>query len=152
MHELLRKLNYEIEIHPTVPGIEARPDFLVSNKEEEFYLEATCSEQVSSKYKAKNNIKSTVFDEINKIESDNFFLGVELKGEPTQQPSLKKARRELKAKLKSLNPDDYQYANIEDLPKWSYKFGEWELEFFPIPKKPEARGKKSRVLGACRTF
>lgn len=147
LHEFLKKLEYSVEIHPNVSGINSRPDFLVTKNDEEFYLEATCSEQRSASEEAKEKIKNTFLDELNKIKSDNFFIGIETKGNPEFQPSTKDIKRELRSKLQNLDPDKYEGANFKDLPKWTYTFGEWELTLFPIPKKRSARGKKSNIIG-----
>ena len=40
LHELLTNLGFKVEVHPTLPDSDGRPDFLVCDESECFYLEA----------------------------------------------------------------------------------------------------------------
>ncbi|MHA1337613.1 MAG: hypothetical protein ACTSPW_18030 [Promethearchaeota archaeon] len=51
----------------------------------------------------------------------------------------------LEDKLSNLDPDvvakQFEQGGLEVLPHWDLEHDGWQITFFPIPKKPEARGK-----------
>lgn len=55
-----------------------------------------------------------------------------------------------------MDPDEitslYRGRGIDALPRWSFRDQEWTIDFYPIPKKPEARGKAGvRPIGIRTT-
>ena len=145
LHELLSKSGFSVEIHPTVSNRATHPDFKVLKYGNPlFYLEATLAALSDSDTSAKAR-ENQVYDTLNRMKSPNFFIGVKVRGAPTTNPPGAKMRSFLKDKLSNLNPDvvakQFEQGGLEALPHWDWEHDGWQITFFPIPKKPEARGK-----------
>lgn len=145
LHELNRKLGFDLHVHPEVEGDSHRPDFLVSHEGQDlFYLEATLSKNSDDEVAAQRRINK-VYDTINRLISPDYFLEVKIEGSPASDPPGAKWREFLKRKINNL---DYNQLEIElekngldALPSWKRDHDGWEVTFRPIPKMPEARGK-----------
>lgn len=153
LYAILTNLGASIEIHPDLDnGSEKHPDFLVSFGEgEEFYVEAVLASEHSEAELAAERRKNVVLDSIERMESPNFFLGINAEGNPETPPSGKPLRRELSAWLAKLDPDvvanDVDEHGFEAVPKMQWCHDGWEIEFEAIPIKPEKRGNGQRVIG-----
>jgi hypothetical protein len=143
MHELLLKMDYEIEIHPDVEGVGTHPEFLVRRKGKSlFFLECTLARGSKDDVAAQKR-ESILYDTLDKTNSPNFFLEIEITKYTTMPPPGAIWRKTLEKNLLSLAPDDplYQLDDPDLLPKWKLKDRGWEVIFTPIPKQLEARGK-----------
>jgi len=155
LHELLLVLGYSVEIAPTEdPGIgQTRPDFLVHcSTQVSFYLEATIATNRSAKDAASKARLNQVYDALNKLDSPNFFVGVESYGNPASPVPQRQLRVAVQDFLEQLDPDNCacipQEGGLAALPRKWFKHDGWCLEFFPIPKAKGARGKPGlRTLG-----
>ena len=78
LHELHRRLGFEITVHPSVPGTTRRPDFRFANAEHAFYLEAAVVAH-SDKEMASRQLEAIVLDIINQAHSPDFSLSVDWK-------------------------------------------------------------------------
>jgi hypothetical protein len=75
LHEALTRAGFQLTPHPDVPGTKKHPDFLVTAPDSRpFYLEATTVGPLDD---AAERRFDRVLDAINRIESNNFFLGSE---------------------------------------------------------------------------
>ena len=88
LHELLRRLGFSVTVHPTVPGVSARPDFLAESGNHRFYLEATVS-QASSAEIPNNATLNQIYEWIDEIDNPYFLVGIRPSCRPTKQPSRK---------------------------------------------------------------
>jgi len=145
LHELLSKSGFSVEIHPPVSNKATHPDFkILKDGKPLFYLEATLATLSDEETSAKA-IENQVYDTLNRMKSPNFFIGVKVRGTPTTSPPGAKMRRFLERELSNLDPDIitklFEQGDFETLPRWEWKYNGWQITFFPIPKKPEARGK-----------
>lgn len=153
LHEVLVSLGCEVVVHPaTETDSSGVPDFLaVPPDSDGFYVEATLVTGKSDEERMAEKRKRRVYDLLDDLESPNFFLGVNMSGSPTSDPSTRALRRFLERKLGELDPDAvaeaYEDGGPVALPTWECELEGWELEFFPIPKSPEARGETARTLG-----
>lgn len=138
---LLTRLGCRFEIHPAMAGeVAKKPDFLVtSSTGQKFYLEATVATDLSDEEAAIEARKKVVYDSINKIDSPNFFIGMEIEGDPKTSPPGKTIRGFLKKKLSEIDPDDitaaYERVGDAALPKWQYRHEGWEITFFSDTQK-----------------
>ena len=159
LHELLSKSGFSVEIHPTMSNKATQPDFKVLKDEKPlFYLEATLAALSDEDTSAKAR-ENQVYDTLNRMKSPNFFIGVKVRRAPTTNPPGKKMRSFLQNNLSSLDPDEvtkqFEQGGLEALPHWNWEHDGWQITFFPLPKKPEARGKPSvrpiglQIHGAC---
>src|SRR5438128_2694840 len=106
-HELLRHHGCQVEPHPTVPGTSRRPEFLVEEPTgSRFYLESVVDTARSVQEAGREQIENNLYDRINAaLRSPNFFIGVDLRGDFPQEPSIKKVAAEIRAWLDTLDPD-----------------------------------------------
>lgn len=95
--------------------------------------------------------KNVVLETIERLESPNFFIGVNAKGNPDTPPPGKALQKELSSWLESLDPDEVA-RNVDnkgfgEVPTMEWNHDGWNIEFEAIPIKPERRGKGQRVIG-----
>jgi len=94
-----------------------------------------------------------LYDEINKIESPDFFLHIrELSIKTDQQPSAKKVIQVINNELLMHNPDKVtQLVNeygLDNTPRINFEDEKIDIEISIIPKSPKSRGKKGiRPIG-----
>lgn len=148
IHELLVKLDCGVFVHPDVPGTSARPDFRVAPPVgSPFYLEATMVVGTSEEDDAATARKAVVHDAINKLETNNFFLMMKERGSPRTPPKASKIREFLQEKLDALDPDEvnelWQSGEESSVPEWEFEHDGWAISFQPIPRKPEARTRRT---------
>lgn len=153
VHEMLIKLGYKIEIHPDVSTkYNNKPDFLViSPSGSEFYMECVLSTDLSDKNVGASKRMDEVYDAINEIESSDFFIGINIRNMPETPVPKGRLKREIINFISLLDPDQVtsSYEITNDLPRKIFSYKDWDLEYFAIPKKKEAREKKSvHPLGA----
>ena len=147
LHELLLRLGCQVTIHPTVPNVARTPDFLVKSPDgERFYIEATIATNESAAEAASRARMNAVYDVLNRVvDSPDFFLWIKIDGAPKTPPPARRIASFVSAHLAELDPDQitrlYESGRIEEIPRWSFEHEGWEIEFKPIPKKNEARGK-----------
>ena len=158
LHELLLRLGCQVTLHPTVPNVTRAPDFLAESPDgERFYIEATIATNQSATEAAAQARMNDVYDVLNRhVYSPDFFLWVEIEGVPTTPPPAKEIASFVNRHLAELNPDEitrlYESGRVEGIPQWPFEHGGWKIEFRPIPKKPEARGKPGvRPIGVQST-
>ncbi len=145
LHELLIKLQCGVNLNPVIEHTPRRPDFAVRSPQgDEFVLEATLAMDLTKEEMGAEARKNEVYDAINRLESPNFFIGMEIEGSPEQPPSARKMRSFLTEKLNDLDPDqltvELERGGLEALPKWRYEDCGWVLIFSPLPKTREIRG------------
>lgn len=147
LHELLLRLGCRVQIHPSPSEATTKcPDFLVeSPNDTPFYTEAVLASDESAQETAARARMNTVYDALDRMDSPNFFIGMNLRGAPQTPPPVKQIRSFLIKRLASLDPDEIasylESAGLDALPHWPYEHEGWEIVFFPIPKSPNLRGK-----------
>lgn len=153
LHAVLLALGHEVTVHPKTKAEASRqPDFLAEPPDgEPFYLEATLVTGKSDQDRKAEQRKADVYDLLDDLESDNFFLGVSERGTPAASPRTTKMRTFLEDKMRELDPDElakvFEEEGGDALPRWPFDLNGWELEFYPVPKSPAARGPGARTLG-----
>lgn len=147
LHQLVLRLGCSVTIHPS-PGESTtrRPDFLAESPSgSRFYIEAVVVTGESEKDAAATARMNAVYDALDRLDSPNFFIGMELRGGPKTPPRAGAMRSFLRERLAPLDPDQItqlvQSAGFHALPRWRFEHMGWEIDFFPIPKSPRARGK-----------
>jgi hypothetical protein len=156
LHNLLLQLDYDVEVHPSVPSKgRGHPDFLIKDSAgTNVFLEAAIVTDESKEEKAQNRVRSVLYDQINQLEIPDYFLDVSRIHNPIgKQPSGRKLRQFISGCINSLNYEHIltlaQLGAINDLPRWTYKEKELEIDFGVIPVSPENRGKLShKAMGS----
>ena len=153
LYAVVRGLGGQLEVHPELKnGSARRPDFFVRMPDgEEFYLEAVLASEYSEPERAAERRRNVVLESIEKLDSPNFFIGINAEGNPDTPPSSKALRRELSEWLSSLDPDavakNVEENGYEQIPSMTWEHEGWRVKFEAIPIKPEKRGKGQRVIG-----
>jgi hypothetical protein len=146
LHELLIKLGCKVKVHPKIIGTTRRPDFsAISENASRFYLEAVLATDQTKEEMAAEARSNQVYDALNKLDSPDFYIGMYLRGAPAKSPSARSMRSFLTKYLIQLNRDEirvaFEQGGIPALPHWRYEQDGWRIDFFPIPKSDNARGK-----------
>jgi hypothetical protein len=153
LHELLRRLDCKIELHPTLSGTTRHPDFAVTSQNgETFYVETVLATDQSKEEMAAEARKNQVYDALNRLDSPDFYIGMDLHGAPATPPSAKTIRAFLLKYLAQLNRDEigrlFEQGGFPALPHWKYEHDGWTIDFFPVPKPDSVRGKTgARPIG-----
>lgn len=151
-HELLLKLGLRPQIHPSLPLTTRHPDFLIeSPNNKSFYMEVVVAANMpEDEYNARARM-NIVYDSINRLDSPDFFIGMDIQGAPGTSPPAGPIRSFLSKNLTGLDPDKMMTlleSGLDALPHWHYEYGDWKIDFYPIPKSSEARGKPgTRPIG-----
>lgn len=140
-----------VEVHPDLgTGSQTRPDFLIEGSTP-FVVEARLL-MTPEEARSADARTSPLYDAIDELSSDDFFVwvsGVEM-GETA--PSLTKFKVSLEEWLDSLDADlvitrQSDDAYLDSLPTTVWEDRGWAIEIRAIPKDPDARGKPARLLG-----
>lgn len=154
VHELLFLHGYRVEAHPESENqSNKRPDFIASrNGIEPVYVEAVLATDFSRKETSAEARLNRAYDALNKVDSPNFFVGLNVYGSPSTPVPEKQLRSRVESFLRSLNPDVIlrmiKTSSLSAAPHGRFSHAGCTFEFYPIPKAPEARGKPGlRTLG-----
>ncbi len=152
LHECLLRMGYTVTCHPELAGTTRRPDFLAEKEGQSVYVEAR-SASGSDKSVGEAARENMVYASLDKIDSPNFFLWIEVVKQGDQPFGAKPLRGRLERWLRDLDPDDYVLGpgvRREDLPGLTHKdeASGWAIKFRALPKSPDGRGKAGvRPLG-----
>ena len=153
LNELLLTLGYALVVELRAGTKGKSPDFLVTSPDgSSFYLEACVVSAKSKEEVAGERRANQVYDQIDKLVSPDFFIGIEIREHPMSPPPGREVRRFLTQKVASTSWEDMNAAmdvgGLEALPRWRFSDDSWEVDFFPIPKRAEERGTpETRPLG-----
>lgn len=143
MHEFLRQLGYQIELHPDV-GTSTHPDFLVNRGQEPaFLLEVTTTHDSEEDIAAQRRINQ-VYDTLNRLRSPDFFLSVIDNGIPVTPVPGARLRSDLESWLRQLSWEEVTEAwerdGFDGVPAYEWRYDGWNVVFKPIPKSDAQRG------------
>lgn len=152
LHELFCKLGYDITIHPDLPSSPKKPDFLISKDNLELYIEAKVVKGKTMEQEAFERKRNELYDNLNKLNTKDFFLNIEDVCFLTQkQPGTKEMIKCIEEELKKIDPDilreELEKNGIENLPKIEYKNRDVHIIVSPIPVSPSTREEKIRPIG-----
>lgn len=149
---MFRKLGFSVEIEPLIPGTTRRGDLWVRSGSASAMVEATtCYSE--SRDSADSRRRGAVYEALDRTESPNFFLSIEIERDAAVMPSMKSVRASLESWLDSLDPDSVTRVmdvdpDWENLPGIRLVEGGWAFQFRAIPKSPRSRGEAGvRPLG-----
>jgi len=152
LHEVLRRMGCDVEVHPAIDGHSKKPDFRCSPLSgDAFYVEAvTVGNEDEFGYSPGEN---AVLDAINELHCPNFWLWADQCGTVGGSPPLRRLRVEAQRWIDQL---DYEALNAEPkdrLPAPSFEFlnGEWTLRLGAIPRGAARGDESARPLGNAFT-
>lgn len=148
LHNLFRKLGYDVKIHPSIGGSRKRPDFLISKDSVEIFVEAKISRDKTSKELALEKMRNQFYDSVYKLRSNDFMIGIkEINFISGKQPKTKRIIQELEKKLSELSPEIVQdEIKIHGFDACQIKYEDEDIFiiFNPLPVVTEARVKMDR--------
>ena len=152
LYELFSKLGYKIIIHPDLCSSPKKPDFLIFKDDLEIYVEAKVVKNKTKEQEAFERKINEFYDNLNKLNSENFLLHIESFNILTQkQPSTKGIITHIEKELKKINPDilsdEIDKEGVDKLPVIEYNNGDIHIIINPIPVIPSARKEKKRPIG-----
>lgn len=153
LHELLLALGYTPTVEPLAGTKGKSPDFLVTSRDaSSFYLEACVVSAKSGDEVAAERRANQVYDQLDKLISPDFFIGIEIREHPKTPPPGQAIRRFLAQQLRDASWEEVNAAidrgGLEAAPRWRFSDHSWTVDFFPIPKRADERGKpETRPLG-----
>jgi hypothetical protein len=152
VHESLAREGFSLAAHPELPETTKRPDFLASSEDVTFYVEATVVGD-SATEAAADHRRNMVYDTLDRLDSPNFILWLEIESEGPSSPSVRALRADLERWLRTLDADELralaEEQGFDALPTYEWEAEGWRISFRAWPKKPEARGTTgARPLGA----
>jgi hypothetical protein len=140
----LRSLDYEVTVHPELPGGRTRrPDFLAARDGEGFYVEAVLASEFSAEEKAARRQLHIIYQAISSISSPDFALDVHPRGVPPSDVRTRQLKRDLVKWLGGLDVEKVrrawaEQATSEALPKKVWNEGEWSITFRAWPRASTA--------------
>lgn len=152
LYELFSELGFKIVIHPDLPLSPKKPDFLISKDDLEIYVEAKVVKNKTKEQEAFERKINEFYDNLNKLNSDDFLLQIEHINVLTKkQPSTKGVIKYIEEELKKINPDkldeEVNKNGFEKLPAIEYNNGDIHIIVKPIPVIHSARKEKKRPIG-----
>src|SRR5690554_4786686 len=109
IHELFHKIGYTLTPHPTLEHSQKKPDFLAIRGSEEFYIEATTISYVSDLEQKKENFRDKFIEELNKVDSPNFWIVLkDIKFKTDHFPKIKLLKKKIEKEIETLSLNDFQ--------------------------------------------
>ncbi|MDQ1438293.1 MAG: hypothetical protein QOK43_1922 [Acidimicrobiaceae bacterium] len=144
VHELLVRCGFSIEIHPSVHATTKVPDFKAVRQGLELFVEATVA-STAAETRASDARTGVAYDELNKIDSPNYFLWVDIDSSGPAAPPLRQLRTEVELWLKTLDPDDVLASVVaagtaDAMPRLRWAWNGWAFTIGAYPKSRSARG------------
>ena len=138
-------MGYDLQIHPALPSVTSHPDFLaIGPAGQSFYMVATQATPPRTDVAAERRI-NVLYDSLNRMQSPNFFLEVQLRGNTEANIPVRRLRQQLERWLTNLDvteiEQNYQNQTYDNLPKFEWPFDSLHLTFTPMPKSPAMRGR-----------
>lgn len=156
IYTLYRRLGYSVTVHPEVPGISTRPDFLVTSGASSMYVECTVVSATDGPITQNPAVEAAIYDAINTVTNRNFLIALTIKHEGTEQPRVRSIAGRLESWLESLDPDDVladtesatERGELAVVPELDLQVRDWVLTFKAWPNAPDKRYGGGRLLGA----
>lgn len=152
LYNLFLYQGFKIKVHPKIPNSNKKPDFLIIKNDIEIYVEAKEATDKSESKEALENKLNTLYDSLNKINSQNFLLHVKKANILSiKQPSAKAIIKKIYQMLDTLDPDEatvrLKKYGLDGLPQLNILNSELELEMGFIPIDKEHRHETGRFIG-----
>jgi hypothetical protein len=137
LHRMFMLLGLEVEVHPELEPVNARPDFKVSGPSGTFLLEAATTHAGIVKLQATETREGWVVDALNTAPHARFMVGLAFEQLGSQQPSTAQVVRPVTAWLDGLDPDELLHAH--DYPEEHFAFRGFRIRLRALPKAAEFR-------------
>jgi hypothetical protein len=154
MYQYFKNMGYDVTIHPAVPETKKRPDFLVKNEADEFYVEIKEMQMVTYAEELERRKLNTLYDSMNSIDNTNFMICIDkIKFKSSRQPSGKKVIKHFDAIMHSLYPDVILQNEVgHRRPRYAYEDEDVSIIVGLLPKSADHRGRKGRAIGSYGSY
>lgn len=143
---LIRAVGYEVEVHPRLPNVSTRPDFLVHTGEGGFIVEARHVAAGIRSGDEQTGRDDWITAPLDGLTHPNFMVGVKILARASQRPRRAAVTAGVLSWLDGLDPDELSTGPAEDLPRLAGQAGDWRFELEALPVKAERRGHSGRRL------
>ncbi|WP_327150162.1 hypothetical protein [Nocardia sp. NBC_01329] len=144
LHESLVRAGFNVTIHPEVLHTTRRPDFHAERDGTRFFLEAICPG--ASKHSiGKMRRSEALFDAVNAIKNDYFFLWIVNLDEDDGPAPAARLRKQIEKWLSSLDPE--KCGDAAEWPIETFSLGSWSLTVKAMPKPVHKRGAHEQAIG-----
>lgn len=149
LHQLFRKLGYQIIIHPELKNSTKRPDFLIIKEESRTYVEAKICYDKTKEEMAFDRRQNEFYDQFNKVRVKGFLLRIEkLNFITAHQPRVKELIALIEYEVKKLDPvqmtSDIEKYGFDVIPRIKFKNKDFEIIVQPMPLKKSKKDKVSK--------
>lgn len=153
LHELFRRLGFQIELHPEVAGTTHRPDFRLLQGSTVVYVEAVTIYEPQA-HSIDDARLAPVLDAISRISSSRFLVTVDARQIASTALPLERLSREIESWLGTLESESVSSSARTPDRMFRWQEGGWMLIFRPIPRSATATGTTSGPgvgIGPVRT-
>jgi len=151
LHELHRRLAFDIAAHPVLDDVTTRPDFRLTCGASAFLLEATIIGNRDEAGRAGR--RARIVAALNRTRSDDFTLLFDIETEGESSPAMRDVRRRLDRWLAELDwasvrAEQERVSDLESLPTRTERVGAWTFSFQAWPRQPKDRGRPQPAISA----
>lgn len=147
LHRLFRALGFQVAVHPRLPGVGGRPDFLISNGQDRFLLEAATTFSGVVDPDRDEDRENWLRATIRGIRNPNFFVSLHVQVAGRETPSVREIVGPIERWLESLDADEI--LATQDIPERRFAPRDWEFELHALPVSLEHRGDPDHeILGS----
>lgn len=143
LHEVFRRLGFEVILHPEVNGATRRPDFRLQMGTAVTYVEAVTIYEPQAQ--SIDDVRlAPVLDAINKISSPDFLVAVEAYSIGALSPPISRMCQKLESWVQTLDVTAAAWPPTDSTGVMRWRNQGWDLRFTPIPRPLRDRGLAGR--------
>ena len=132
LHELFRRLEFDIELHPSIDGVTRHPDFRLRKDEASIYVEAVTIYEPQSR-SAEDERLAPVLDAIDRIESSDYVVALNARQIANSPLPLEQLSGDLRSWIQVVETQSLPTSRSEpNTLKWQDRG--WSLIFNAIPR------------------
>lgn len=143
---LFRSLGCEVEVHPELPDVAARPDFRIRSSDGAFLVEARHVAAGILSGERQVGRDEWITAPLDELTHPSFMVGVRILARTSQRPRRAAVTAGVLDWLDRLDPDEAVARPVRELPRFSGQAGGWRFELKALPVSQEARGRPGRRL------
>lgn len=150
LHGTLTALDYELTVHPDIPGTKGHPDFLAERGDESFYVEGVTVFSGIVSRRPNSPLQAAVMDVIDTVDASQFMVGLKFERLGSSMPKKSEITGPIEAWLSTLDADALLASAETGIPAepTRVELGEWAVELRPIPRSLRFRGcPDNRLIG-----
>ena len=145
---LFRRLGYEVEVHPDLPGVTTHPDFRCRSVAGTFLVEARhVAAGLRSDSKARVGADAWITGPLDRLSHPDFMVRVEILERAADRPPRAAVTRGVVEWLDGLDHGEVANGSSREWPTYLSEAKGWKFELTALPVKTSARGRRRRLVG-----